>query len=302
MKYLSKLFYLFIFCVFFSCAASPHFSSNKDNESLVEVTPNIREYVSHTVSPVIAAYPKNDKLSLLLKVSEILHDPQIGIDVNRIDPSTYIIYDKLDKIMLGSTILFKLSSKQKNNLKDWHLKYMQNNPADVFFAPSADEIIKNKAAFGCSHYARAFIAVVKALGMINNPENLRYAISCRADNYNQALEKSDIKATINGHQFVMVRIDSKWIAINTSKSEWTAMPEGFSPDLIAPPDNVSVRFASYPDVTFLLRKIGNDYDDDCNDNSLTSLMNIYRSGNIQSSDFRWEKFVVTDIKSTNRFE
>jgi hypothetical protein len=300
MNYISKLFYLFIFCISFSCAASPPPSSIKDNKPLVEVTPDVMEYVSHTVSPVIAAYPKKDKLSLLLKVSEILIDPEIGVDVNRIKPSTYIIYDKLDKIKLGSIISFKLSSKQKNNLRDWHSKYMQNNPADVFFAPSADEVIRNKAAFGCSHFARAFIAVVKALGMINNPENLRYAISCKSDDYNQALEKLDGKATINGHQFVMIRIDSKWIAINTSKGEWTAMPEGFSPELIAPPDNVPVRFASYPGVTLLLRKIGNDYDDDCNDNSLTSLMNIYRSGNAQSSDFKWEKFVDTDIKSTQQ--
>ena len=42
----------------------------------------------------------------------------------------------------------------------------------IFFAPSADDIIKTKAAFGCSHYARSFIAVVKALGLIDNPENL----------------------------------------------------------------------------------------------------------------------------------
>ena len=98
----------------------------------------------------------------------------------------------------------------------------------------------------------------------------------------------------------MIRIDSKWIAINTSKSEWTAMLEGFSPDLMVPPDNVPVRFASYPEVTFLLRKIGNDYDDDCRDNSLTGLMNIYRSGNAQSSDFKWKKFVDTNIKDTQQ--
>jgi hypothetical protein len=268
----------------------------EDSPSLVEVTPNVAEYVSHTVSPIIAAYPEKDKLSLLLKVSEILIKPETGVDANKIKPSTYIIYDKLDKIKLGAMVSFNLSSKQKNNLRDWHLKFMQNNPADVYFAPSADEIIRHKAAFGCSHYARAYIAVVKALGLIDHPENLRYAISCRSDNYNQALEKLDGKMTINGHQFVMVRIDSKWIAINVSKSEWTAMPEGFSPDRIAPPHNVAVRFASYPDITFLLRKIGNDYDDDCNDNSLTNLMNIYRSGNAQSSEFKWKKFVDTEMR------
>ena len=156
---------------------------------------------------------------MLLKISEILIDPEIGIHTNAIEPSNYIIYDKLDKMKLGFLITFKLSSEQTKTLKSWHSKFMGRNPADVFFAPSADEIIKMKAAFGCSHYARSFIAVVKALDLIDNPEDLRYAISSKADNYNQALEKMDHKITINGHQFVLVKIALKWIAINTSKSE-----------------------------------------------------------------------------------
>ena len=166
---------------------------------------------------------------------------------------------------------------------------MQINPADVFFAPSADDII-TKAAFGCSHYAGSFISIVKALGLIKEPEDLRYVVSSKADTYNQALEKSDTEMTINGHQFVIVKIDSKWIAINTSKSEWTAMPVGFSPGSVVPPKNIPIRFAAYPDVTFLFRKIGKDFNDDCNDNSLVTLMNIYRSGAANNSGFLWEKF------------
>ena len=83
---------------------------------------------------------------------------------------------------------------------------MQKNPADVFFVPSADDIIKTKAAFGCSHYARSFIAVVKALHLVANPEDIRYTISSKSDNYNQALDKRDKELTINGHQFVIVKI------------------------------------------------------------------------------------------------
>jgi len=195
---------------------------------------------------------------------------------------------------------FNLSSEQKKNLKAWHSKFMQKNPADVFFAPSADEIIRTKAAFGCSHYARSFIAVVKALGLVDKPEDLRYVISSKADNYNQALEKMDSEMTINGHQFVIVKIASKWIAINTSKTEWTAMPEGFSPDFLNPPQNIPIWFESYLDVTFLLRKIGKDYNDDCNDNSLAALMNISRSGDAQDSNFKWERFADTDNKNTQQ--
>jgi len=211
-----------------------------------------------------------------------------------------IIYDKLEKIKLGFLMTFNLSSEQKKNLKAWHSKFMQKNPADVFFAPSADEIIRTKAAFGCSHYARSFIAVVKALGLVDKPEDLRYVISSKADNYNQALEKMDSEMTINGHQFVIVKIASKWIAINTSKTEWTAMPEGFSPDFLNPPQNIPIWFESYLDVTFLLRKIGKDYNDDCNDNSLAALMNISRSGDAQDSNFKWERFADTDNKNTQQ--
>lgn len=258
--------------------------------SLIEVTPRIREYAINTVKPVLDSYAKRDKLSRLLKTSDILIDSELGIHANEIEPSTFIIYDKLEKLKLGFLITFRLSSEQKKILREWHSKFMPKNPANVFFAPSADDIIKTKAAFGCSHYARSFIAVVKALGLIDKPEDLRYVISSKADNYDKALEKMDGEMTINGHQFVIVKIDSKWIAINTSKSEWTAMPEGFSPDSLSPPKNIPIRFESYPDVTFLLRKIGKDYNDDCNDNSLAALMNISRSGDVQDSNFKWERF------------
>jgi hypothetical protein len=135
---------------------------------------------------------------------------------------------------------------------------------------------------------------VKAFGLIDKPEELRYVISCKADDYNKALEKMDTKMTINGHQFVIAKIDTKWIALNTSKSEFTEMPEGFSPGSLNPPANISIRFESYPDVIFLLRKIGKDYNDDCNDNSLVALMNISRSGEALDSNFKWDRFKDTN--------
>lgn len=284
-----KYFSLPVLVILFVFSSIPAFSD--DDESLIGVTPNIRDYAINTVKPVLDSYAGKDRLSLLLKISEILIDPETGIHKNGIKPGDYMIYDKLNKLKLGFFITCKLSSEQKKTITSWHSKFMRENPADVFFAPSADEIIKTRAAFGCSHYARAFIAVVKALGLVDKPEDLRYAISCKADDYNQALEKQDRVMTINGHQFVLVTIASRWIAINTSKAEWSALPEGFSPDLIEPPRNIPVRFASYPEITFLFRKIGKDHNDDCNDNSLTGLMNIYRSGDVKDSAFKWEKYV-----------
>jgi hypothetical protein len=286
-KLISQSFTLILislFCLIFSPAYS------KGAGSLIEVTPTVKGYAFNVVKPILDSYSKKDKLSQLLKVSEILTDAEIGVQTNAIEPSKFIIYDKLETLKLGFLYTFNLSSEQKQILKTWRSKFMRSNPADVFFAPSADDIIKTKAAFGCSHYARSFIAVVKALHLVANPEDIRYTISSKSDNYNQALDKRDKELTINGHQFVIVKISGKWIALNTSKREWTQLPDGFTPDSVVPPKNISVRFASYPEVTFLFRKIGKDFNDDCNDNSLVTLMNIYRSGDANNSEFLWEKF------------
>ena len=184
--------------------SSPAYS--KDAGSLIEVTPIVKEYAFNVVKPILDSYSKKDKLSQLLKVSEIIANSEHGVQTNTIEPSTFIIYDKLEKLKLGFLYTINLTSAQKQILKTWRSKFMRSNPADVFFAPSADEIIKTKAAFGCSHYARSFIAVVKALDLVANPKDIRYAISSKSDNYNQALTKEDKEMTINGHQFVIVRI------------------------------------------------------------------------------------------------
>ena len=267
---------------------SPAFSENAG--SLIKITPAIEAYAFNVIKPALESYYKKDTLSQLLKVSQIITDSELGVQTNAIEPSKFIIYDKLEIFRLGFLYTLNLSSEKKQILKNWRSRFMQSNPADVFFAPSADDIIKTKAAFGCSHYARSFIAVVKALHLVVNPKDIRYTISSKSDNYNQALDKQDKELTINGHQFVIIKIAGKWIALNTSKSEWTHLPDGFTPDAVVPPKNISIRFPSYPEVTFLFRKIGKDFNDDCNDSSLIALMNIYRSGDANNPDFKWEKY------------
>ena len=254
----------------------------------------MEKYASTTVLPRLNNKPDQDGLEQLLLVSKTLIDPHDGISINKMEPSKFMVYNMLSKAKLGAVSTIDLSHVQKQTLQRWHQKYMQDNPADVFFAPSADEIIGTRAAFGCTHYARAFMAVVKALGLIDRPEDLRYVISSKADDYNHALEDQDVHGTINGHQFVIVKIDNRWTAINTSKGEGTPLPAGFDPDAIVPPRNSPIRFQAYPDVVFLFRKIGTDWDDDCGDDSLSALMNISRSGATDSSDFLWEAFTFED--------
>ena len=282
------LILIFLYC----SVVSPAYS--KDAGSLIEVTPAVRAYAFNVVKPVLDFYDDKDELSQLSKVSEIITDPEIGVQINAIEPSKFIIYDKLETLKLGFLYTLNLSYEQKELLNKWRSKFMQSNPADVFFAPSADDIIKTRAAFGCSHYARSFIAVVKALNLVTDPGDMRYAISCKADNYNQALIKQDKEMTINGHQFVVVKISGKWIALNTSKGEWAQLPDGFTPEAVVPSKNIPIRFASYPEVTFLFRKIGNDFNDDLDDSSLIALMNIYRSGEKNNPDFKWDAYTDTN--------
>lgn len=293
MKEPTKTVAIFILTSLFYSFVLPAYS--KEARSLIEVTPAVKEYAFNVVKPILESYDKKDVLSQLIKVSEIITDPEIGVQTNAIEPSKFIIYEKLEILKLGALYTLNLTFEQKNLLKNWHSKFMQSNPADVFFAPSADDIIKSKAAFGCSHYARSFIAIVKALQLITNPKDMRYTITSQSDTYNQALLEQDKEMTINGHQFVIVKISNQWIAINTSKAEWVQLPDGFTPDSVAPPKNIPISFPSYPEITFLFRKIGANIDDDCGDNSLTALMNIYRSGDKNNPNFKWDKYI--DISS-----
>ena len=283
-----KSIFVLVWLFFGLGLAGPVFS--EEAGSLLFAGPNTIHYSTHVVKPILEAQHNVDPLSLFLKVSNILTDPEKGIGFNRLDPNDFFIYNWLGKIGLGFLYTLNLSPEKKRILQQWPEQFMQKNPADVFFAPSADEIIRSRAAFGCTHYARAFIAVVKALGLVKNPGNLRLVISCKADDYATALGKRDYQKTINGHQFVLIKIGSKWVAINTSKGEGIALPKDFSPEAVRPPRNIPIQFPSYPGVVFLIRKIGRDYNDDCRDNSLSALMNISRSGDPQNPEFLWERF------------
>lgn len=282
---------LLVGCVSTSRNGNP----SAQEEPLLAVTGNVEQYATGTVQPLLAAVPSQNTLARLLLVSRTLTDPHDGVSINRIPPSKFMTYNILSKVGLGTLSMIGLSPVQKETLRRWQRNYMQADPADVFFAPSADEVIRTRGAFGCTHYARAFIAVVKALGLVRGPQDLRYVISSKANDYNQALADHDFRATINGHQFVIIRIDSRWIAINTSRGESTPLPAGFDPDSCLPPHNIPIRFPAYPDVVFLLRKIGTDWDDGCGDGSRAALMNISRSGAPDNPDFQWEPFAFEKL-------
>jgi len=261
--------------------------ATEERASMVGVTANVKAYAITVLQPALGNARGKDKLSVFQSIIRIFNDPAIGIHVHAAKPRVYVSYGYLEKVKLGFLVTLGLTPGQKTALKNRYESLMKKEPSDVFFAPSADEVIGSRAALGCSHYARSFIGCVKALQLTNHPTDLRYVVSCKSDDYERARDEKDADGVINGHQFVMVQIKGEWIALNTSKGDWYVMPDGFSPDAPLVGANIPIAFPAYKGVTFYLRKIGRDDGDDCGDNSLRALMNIYRSGDPQRSEFKW---------------
>jgi len=84
---LTTLILISIFCLI----SSPAYSG--DVGSLIEVTPTVNEYAFNVVKPILDSYGNKDRLSQLIKVSEVMTDPKLGVQTNTIEPGKFIIYD-----------------------------------------------------------------------------------------------------------------------------------------------------------------------------------------------------------------
>lgn len=289
---MNKFIVLLLILIPTSCAVK-HDSNVDDDPNLLTITETIRNYSNDTILKRINDEP--DDLSKLLKIVSILLDKKSGISTSNINPGDFMKLSFIGgqhTIDQGSLLLRILPSTNRETIRVLHNKYMIQDPSGIFFGPTADDIVKYKFAFGCTHYARAFICIAKSLNIIQNPKNMRYVISCDFIDYNNYLisdNKNDF--TINGHQFVIISSGNTWYAINTSRlNDYTVLPEKFSPDMDIYKKNYPITFKAIKNKTFLLRKIGNDFDDNCNDNSFRKLMNIYVSGNHLSNVANWKKF------------
>lgn len=277
----------------------PHSVVAEDNNErlLIAVTDEVNEYALNIVAPKLKNNPHQDLLNQLLLVVAILLDSEEGIAISGLQPPDFmnlLMNSKNKFIEKDSETLSFIATNNREAIRELHNEYMLQDPSGIFFAPSASDIIKYKSAFGCTHYARAFIAIVKSLKLIEKPEDLRYAIACSHDDYNECVSSSDKEDfTINGHQFVFVRIKEKWIALNTNRlNDYVEFPEGFSPDIDLAKTNIPIMFNGIRNEIFLLRKIGKNYDDSCEDSSFRKLMNIYRSGDNTSSQLNWSEFYL----------
>ena len=261
--------------------------------SRVEVTPAVRKYSEDMLRPGLKNIDNSHRLKLLLSLGRLLLDDRRGVAGSHLSPEEMMRLSgsaKGEYVPAGSEVLIDLPGDKRETARILYNTYMRPDETGIYFGPSAGDIFRFRCAFGCTHFARAFVAAAKSLGIIRDPRELRYVVACKGDEYNRCVADNDRKSPMNGHQFVMVRISNQWFAINTSRvDEYVVMPENFNPDDLGKA-NIPVVFKSYRDVTFLLRKIGKDSNDDCGDTSLQALMNIYRSGDEDSSEFRWRVF------------
>ena len=238
---------------------------------LVAVTPEIDAYAKSFVVPRLNACT-NDVLARLEAVVDVLVDGKVGVGTLGLGPQDYgrlASAAKGQAVPAGSPLSFVAAEKRE----PMRLLFNKYSPMPgIFFGPTASDVVKYRMAFGCTHYARAFLAVAKCLEL-TKPEDLRYAISVKADEFEKLAK--DPGKTMNGHQFVIARIGGEWIAINTSrKNDTVKLPASFDPEK----PTVKAAFASYPGVTFLIRKVGRDWNDGCGDDSLERLMGMYRTG------------------------
>lgn len=266
---------------------------------LLAVTPSIGKYASDIAATFKTGDSAEDKVKAVIAY---MHGKN-GIGTANFSPDIFI---RLHTAFKGGKItrpeeaakaigLPKTGSAARTAYNEIYDKYAVPDFRGVFFAPTASDIIEHRMAFGCTHYARAFIAIAKALKLFS-PADMRYVIASSHKDYGNACPVKSSQAsgiTINGHQFVLLRYNSHWWFVNTSNKDFEKVPAATLNYL---ENNLIVRFPSYAKNSnsghnmLLVRYIGESYDDGACDNSFDRLMNISASGKIDSDICLWKRY------------
>jgi len=286
-----------IIALFIGCSGrsdSPHEIAAVGSFNRVTNTSLVDEYADREIRPLLPADANGGDLKVFLLIVNRLMDEKGGISENKILPMDFMKLSLLSQkniIPENAWYLFWLPEQNRNIIRVLHNTYMLEDASGIFFGPTANDVVKYRFAFGCTHYARVFIAVVKSLNLVDEPGSMRYVVSCEAGGYNDYLNKK--QKMLNGHQFVIIKIKDCWYAVNTNrKNDYLLLPPDFDPDMNLYERNLPLSFAEIAGKIFLLRKIGKDYNDDCGDFSLRRLKNIYLSGDPHSDTPRWERYRI----------
>lgn len=172
--------------------------------------------------------------------------------------------------------------------REIHNRYSRYGVSKLFFGPIAEDVIRFKIAFGCSHYSRAILALIRSSGIIPADE-VKYVVAVSTADQLKVCTVNAEEDMANGHQFLLLKLDGKWNYWNTSSPALELIPTKHqSPRMLL---NTVVKFASLhkmPDEgRVVVRAIeGEDTDPIC-DGTLAELRNIYRSGKASDPICRW---------------
>jgi hypothetical protein len=307
------------------------------NQCLLEVTPPVERYVDTYVRPFVTGPPDKiaalttirDRMFMDSPLFLFGNPPTSG--PSRLEPGEAVIPTLLNRLAVvarrasldrlqsqalldlaladatAMTILsainaraarFSLPPFEMNELVALYGKYDLSTLLYEKFVFSASDIVRYRLADGCTSCARAFIALVKAMGIFALPTEMRYAATARAADYSAVCSVGADNGTgsISGHQVVLAKVDDRWQMVNTASNEAVrALPTDFDPadylEPVAPFTNEPILFdCETPAITHLYRKIGGDWDDGICDNAFDNLMNIYSSGSYESPVCAWPDY------------
>jgi len=192
-------------------------------DKLTLAGPSVKAYAAKLEEKILKKASVRERLGHLLKTIHTL-DP---IDNNKPDLQVQAAIaekfgaDELPNSSLITGILKKFGSAAEANAEIYrqvHNLYGTKGMSFVFFGPSAEEVIRLRIAFGCSHYARALKALIIETGTLA-PVDVRYVAAVSTADKKKLCESKNQELMANGHQFLSVKIKGIWYYLNASSAD-----------------------------------------------------------------------------------
>ncbi len=248
------------------------------------------EYIQAYVKAIEPALKKSKSQSQSLQIILDAVHKKVPINGNHIDLKTVdSIFRKFGSKEVSETELAKdVSTEQRTLYLELHNKYSRYGVDRLFFGPSAEDVVRFKMAFGCTHYARSLMTIIKELKIL--PEkNLKYVAAVSAADYKKICESSSDEVMANGHQFLLVKLDKSWSYWNTSNPTLELIPASGWENWKN--HNIAILFPSHSNLPaggkLFIRAIQKSNLDLICDDNLERLRNIYRSGSPADKDCKW---------------
>jgi hypothetical protein len=189
-------------------------------DDLTAAGPAVKSYATKLKEEILRKSTSEERLLYLLNSIHV----RDRIDANK--PDLQIIGAIAEKfgakeISSGSSfsdLLKKFGKAAETNAETYrqiHNSYGIKGVPSVFFGPTAEDVVRLKIAFGCSHYARALKALILETGTLESSD-VRYVTALSSADENKLCHSKNQDYMANGHQFLSVRIKGVWYYLNAS--------------------------------------------------------------------------------------